>query len=69
MVSYKTLYEKQLEFVRKEWKSEYKCPLCNSVIMISISSVHCSNEVCTYEKSTDELFEQIATYKKYERVD
>jgi len=69
MTSYKKLYEDQVEFIRKEWDSEYKCPKCGMILRESLTGIICSNENCSFEYSISGLVSRIAETNKWERCD
>jgi len=69
MTSYKKLYEDQVEFIRKEWDSEYKCPKCGMILKESLTEIICSNENCSFGYSMGEIVSRIAEENKWERVD
>jgi len=76
MVSYKALYEEmkkkyeeQVEFSRKSVESEYKCPLCGSILLESLDEFYCSNENCTFDKVFGDLVYFYANHNDLERVD
>ena len=72
MVSYKQMYEelkRNIEEMNKPHESDYKCPLCEEVILESQSEYYCSNENCKFDKTSGDLFNYYAESNRLERND
>jgi len=77
VVSYKAMYEKLLEKVKKlsePIKTEFLCPLCEesgeeNIILESMGEYYCSCEGCRFDLTPDELWTGYAEERSYTRVD
>ena len=68
MVSYKKLYEEQVNVLNQEIRTGWICPFCEKgeIIQTGFEFV-CENEDCKYDKTSGELFSAYAEMMDFKR--